>query len=75
MNKMTIKEKLDKLPTYMQDQLMLAFNAGLQQFVVIPDTKGKQFLGVNCEYAENLNVTETAGVWCSGNILNREREV
>lgn len=64
---MTIREALDSLPDNKREQIMLAFEHHLGQFVELPDG---QVLAVNFQTIEGFIPTQEAGIWAIGTLPN-----
>jgi hypothetical protein len=60
---MTIKEAIDKLPANKREQLMLAFEHHLGQYVELQDG---QVLAVNFKTISGFKPMQEAGVWAIG---------
>ena len=66
---MSIKNRIEKLGIQERRQLAHAFDTGISQYVMIPDTN--IFIGVhlNPQRNKNLKIEEQTGVWCSGRVI------
>jgi hypothetical protein len=62
---MSIKEKLESLNEQDKRQLMYAFEHQIEQYIPLPDGN---FIGVNVQNVPHLVITESTGVWATGEI-------
>ena len=59
----TIKEILDGLKDHERQQLMYGFEHEFAQYVCLAD---QQFIGVNVDKIQHLEIQQQVGVWCTG---------
>jgi phage-related protein len=61
----SIKEKLDSLPSNKRKELYLAFENQEPYYVELKDGT---YVGVNCKGIKHLIVEEEVGIWSTGHI-------
>ena len=63
---MSVKSKIEQLSLQERRQLSHAFDLGISQYVMIPNTQ--EFVGVHLDpkRVKHLDILEETGVWCHG---------